>query len=315
MAHFLSIVIPVFNRASLIKACLDSVLAQSIGQFELIVVDDASNDQTVAVVRSFLDPRIRLFVNDKNRGVSYCRNKAIALAQGDIVVFIDSDCVAQPNWLSELIKPFELREDIVIVGGRIIDPPAVTYWEKVNGGMNYICSQSGYVTKVISCNMAARKSFLAGNPFDEDFSSGEDCELCCRALQRSFKIFYSDPAQVMHYHRSSLKSTLRQHFDYGCNNARLNSKHRRFPLLNYGSWLLLAIGGASILETHDRIFLILKIVFCSLYAILIGYWNTRGWTRPFKEWVISFPGYVLVYSTFCLGNLCFPFIVCTGLFF
>jgi glycosyltransferase involved in cell wall biosynthesis len=89
MRPFFSVVIPAYNRARDISACLDSVLAQRWQDFEIIVVDDGSRDATVQVVKSY-GPRIRLIQQD-NRGPGAARNTGIRAANGNYVAFLDSD--------------------------------------------------------------------------------------------------------------------------------------------------------------------------------------------------------------------------------
>lgn len=95
-----SIVIPAYNRASLLCRAIGSVLAQSFTDFELIVVDDASTDNTEEVVRGFGDPRIRYLRHEENRGGSAARNTGIKAAQGRYIAFQDSD----DEWLIEKLE-------------------------------------------------------------------------------------------------------------------------------------------------------------------------------------------------------------------
>lgn len=99
-----SIVIPTYNRAELLKRCLDSVEAQTYKNWEAIVVDNYSEDNTEEVVKSFNDPRI-IFVKNHNYGViAVSRNKALDMAKGDWVAFLDSDDCWYPNKLETIVK-------------------------------------------------------------------------------------------------------------------------------------------------------------------------------------------------------------------
>lgn len=88
---FFSIIIPVYNRAPLVGRTLRSCLSQSFTDFEIVVVDDGSLDDSVDVVRSFGDPRIRLIVHERNLGRCPARNTAMGVARGQWFVFLDSD--------------------------------------------------------------------------------------------------------------------------------------------------------------------------------------------------------------------------------
>src|SRR3954469_12256948 len=90
-----SVVIPAYNAAQTVGAAVDSVLAQTFGDFELIVVDDGSRDDTAEVVRARKDPRVNC-VRTENGGVSAARNRGLDLAAGSLVAFLDADDAWQP---------------------------------------------------------------------------------------------------------------------------------------------------------------------------------------------------------------------------
>ena len=86
-----SIVCPTYNCERFVKKTISSVLNQKYENFELLIIDDCSSDKTVDIVKSIKDKRIKLFVNNKNSGAAYSRNKALALAKGDYIAFLDGD--------------------------------------------------------------------------------------------------------------------------------------------------------------------------------------------------------------------------------
>src|SRR3954447_4877118 len=91
MAPFLSIITTVFNRECFVARCIESVLRQDWGDYELIVVDDCSSDRSVEIVRGFDDVRIRVFQHDQNQGFGPTMNTGLAKAQGEWVLRLDSD--------------------------------------------------------------------------------------------------------------------------------------------------------------------------------------------------------------------------------
>lgn len=94
----ITVVIPTYNRAQLVTRAINSVLAQSMPDFELIVVDDGSTDETADVLAALKDPRLRV-IHQENRGVSAARNVGIDAAVGEMIVWLDSDDEAEPGWL------------------------------------------------------------------------------------------------------------------------------------------------------------------------------------------------------------------------
>ena len=106
-----SIVLPVWNRRSLVGAAIDSVLSQTYGHWELLVVDDGSTDGSRDVVSEWLlDPRVRLLTRE-HAGVSRARNRALREARGEIIAYLDSDNQWFPGYLAEIVKTFAANPD------------------------------------------------------------------------------------------------------------------------------------------------------------------------------------------------------------
>ena len=102
-----SVIIPTYNRAHLITRAIRSVLDQTYGDFELIVVDDGSTDNTEGIVNGFNDPRIRYIRHDKNRGVAAARNTGIKAARGSYIAFQDSDDEWLPAKMEKQLQAFK----------------------------------------------------------------------------------------------------------------------------------------------------------------------------------------------------------------
>lgn len=109
-----SIILPTFNRADWIKKAINSIILQSHNNWELIVWDDGSTDQTEIVVKSFHDKRI-FYYYEENHGVAYARNQAIKRSSGDYVAFIDSDDEWVPDKLTIQLRIFDLNPNINFV--------------------------------------------------------------------------------------------------------------------------------------------------------------------------------------------------------
>lgn len=105
MNEMISVVIPAFNRENVIKNCIDSVLAQTYSNIEIIVVDDHSTDQTADVVDSYKDPRVKKCIRlSQNRGACYARNKGADSAKGEYIAFQDSDDIWLPEKLEKQLQ-------------------------------------------------------------------------------------------------------------------------------------------------------------------------------------------------------------------
>ena len=102
-----SVIIPVYNSSKYLKECIDSVLNQTYKNLEIIIIDDNSTDDSVEIINSYKDRRIKLIKLKKNSGVSICRNKGIELAKGDYITFIDSDDYWNLNKIKKQVKFIE----------------------------------------------------------------------------------------------------------------------------------------------------------------------------------------------------------------
>lgn len=121
MSVSVSVIIPVYNTASYLPACLDSVLAQTFADYELLVVDDGSTDTSPAICDDYArrDPRIKVF-HQTNAGVSAARNLALSHAGGKWVCFVDSDDTVLPDYLEDMVRATD--GDDCLVMGNISDP-------------------------------------------------------------------------------------------------------------------------------------------------------------------------------------------------
>lgn len=98
-----SVVIPLYNKEPHIKRAIDSILAQKIQDFEIIVIDDGSTDKSADIVKSFTDPRIRL-IQQENAGVSAARNRGVQEAKTDMIAFLDADDEWKPEFLETILR-------------------------------------------------------------------------------------------------------------------------------------------------------------------------------------------------------------------
>ncbi len=124
----ISIIVPFYNAENTLERLLDSILKQSFSDFELIVVDDASTDSSLRIAQSYPCKTIHL---DRNHGPAYCRNIGAKHAKGDILVFIDSDCQAHPDWLKH-INDYSYDNRIVALMGRLILMPSTYIGESIS---------------------------------------------------------------------------------------------------------------------------------------------------------------------------------------
>lgn len=114
-----SVLIPSYNNAHFLSELIDSILSQSFQDFEIIICDDCSTDDSVKVVRKYTDPRIRFFRNRKNLGIVANMNRCISLAMGQYIYLIGSDDVMYPTNLEKKVKFLNTHSDVGLVCSNI----------------------------------------------------------------------------------------------------------------------------------------------------------------------------------------------------
>ena len=117
MSIKISVILTVYNTGSYLAECMDSILQQSMQDFELICIDDGSKDYSLEILHTYKqqDERVTVYAMPENKGVSYCRNYGLTLAKGKYVILLDSDDIFQPTMLQELYEMAEQdNSDIVI---------------------------------------------------------------------------------------------------------------------------------------------------------------------------------------------------------
>jgi len=132
-----TIILPTYNRADLVARCIESVLSQSYTNWELIIADDASTDNTSAIVETYTgDPRIRYHRNKTNQGLPRNRNITIALSRGDLIFFIEDDLTMEPDCLEILVDTYNELKKEKKVGG--IAPRLIGEYRGIAGPLNSV---------------------------------------------------------------------------------------------------------------------------------------------------------------------------------
>ena len=229
----ISVIIPVHNGESTIEKCLDSIIDQSISEFEVVVVDNASNDATrdLIGVYSIKDPRIK-YVFEGRKGRGHARARGIECSNGSIMAWTDSDCVVPHNWLEQLTGPILRGEEMVVQGNE--DSIGSGYWSTQTqlAGQRYMddqVKQPPYIDHVDTKNLAIRRDLLLEiGGFDSRLKSSEDFELKIRLKKAGKRIFYMRDLYVKHHHRERFRELFRRRFEQGYWVAVIFYMHRDF---------------------------------------------------------------------------------------
>ncbi|MGC8660279.1 MAG: mycofactocin biosynthesis glycosyltransferase MftF [Desulfomonilaceae bacterium] len=282
---FVSVIVPVYNRAKDIRSCLESLSKVDYPRnaLEIIVVDDNSSDETVETVKNY---PVKLIVQRQNLGQSAARNAGVMAAKGEILAFIDSDCIAQPNWLRELLPHFDDPRN-VLVGGYVdsyYKATALDRYEEANSALNMGAKSAVGFGKesdfyVPTCNMLVRReAYLKVGGLDDRMRVGEDVDLCWRLKAHGYRLVYVPTGRIAHKHRNRFFETFKRRYEYGVSEPVLYMKHqhiiKRFPVQPPGLAVLLAI----ILGSIERSFWSLPL------AISVVLWDSlTNWRRYQKQ--------------------------------
>ncbi|KAF0144497.1 MAG: hypothetical protein FD156_1801 [Nitrospirae bacterium] len=213
-----SVVIPAYNAEKTIAACLTSLMKQDYpGDYEVIVVDDGSSDSTPNIVSGY--ERVRL-IKQENAGPAAARNKGAAAAKGEIILFTDSDCVPEGNWIKEMVNPFKDNRDVVGVKGRYKTKQKETTARFVQFEYEdkYRYMQKDKYIDFIDTYSAGfkREIFLEMRGYDTEFpvACAEDVELSFRLSKKGYKMIFNPNAVVYHIHPAGLKDYLRKKYKF-----------------------------------------------------------------------------------------------------
>jgi len=232
--NFLSVAIPTYNRAQRLRETLAGIARQdySVGCWEVLVIDNNSTDETASVVAEFAgqipSPR---YLKESQQGLDFARNRAVAEAKGDIIVFADDDILVEPTWLSEINQIFAADDAhaIAAVGGEVIPifpdglPPWVAEWHSPLA----FRSDAGPLPpqhSPMGANLAIRRSVFAAigqfhTALDRaagNYFSGGDAEMIRRIRAAGLAVWFAPAAAVRHQmpaSRTTFRYAARHAFD------------------------------------------------------------------------------------------------------
>ncbi len=234
-----SVVVASYNGGRTLKACLDSLARLNYPDYEIILVDDGSTDDTPAIAQVYQNVR---YLRQANLGLSSARNTGLAAATGAIVAFTDSDCRADEDWLFYLVGDL-LHSEFTGIGGHNFLPPEDSLVAAAvlvsPGGPAHVMLTDREAEHIPGCNMAFYKWALEEvGGFDPVFrKAGDDVDLCWRLQERGYKVGFSPAGFVWHYRRSTIHAYLKQQGGYGEAEALLARKHPEyFNTFGGGLW-------------------------------------------------------------------------------
>ena len=182
--------LPFFDEAQYLGEAIRSVLAQSITDFELILVDDGSRDDSLAIARSFADPRIRVLGDGERRHLPARLNEIVREARAPFVARMDADDVMHPTRLARQLAAIEAEPKCDAVGSwaALVDREGHPFGVVENGRIPP-SRKSVLVHGVVPhATLFARRAWFVDNPYNASLTRAEDRDLWCRTLGSQFAV-------------------------------------------------------------------------------------------------------------------------------
>jgi glycosyltransferase involved in cell wall biosynthesis len=214
-----TVTIPTYNRSDLLRRAIESVLAQTFTDFEVIVANNGSTDDTAAVIASIADPRVKHAPLDRNVGMLGNLNRCLGMGTAPYMVMLHDDDLMRPSHLSSAVAVLDEHPEVVFVHSAFsmidgddrvfverkcwgepidpLEPPAVfvrrTYW----------CGN-----RVVPSGIVVRRSAVAGLQFEEEDGAGNDMGLWLRVARQGVVAFLTDPTIGLRVHGGQVTSQL-----------------------------------------------------------------------------------------------------------
>lgn len=299
-----SVIIPTYNRKKDLEVCLDSLLHQdtSLSNFEVVVIDDGSNDNTEELfIPSDRWKALQIVYSKQERmGTPSAMNKGIRMARGKILAFIDSDCIAARDWIKNTIYYHEKFQDIMAIQGRILNThkrrfAAIVEQEIYEAYLNYLISENGeqkIITNLFTGNCSIKMEAFKemGCSFSEEmfFGYGCDIDIAMQILNKGKKNIYIDDVVVEHKNRPDIFSYMRRCFIIGRFEYLLKAKwkiNRRdyetkeFKQLDFTKALFLNF----LSKYKGRVIILFNICILRKVARILGYFYEKNIKRHYEN--------------------------------
>lgn len=214
----ISVLVPCYNQAKHIRHTVKAILEQTIPPDEVIVVDDASEDEIVALLQDF---PVTLIRHHQNQGPAAARNTALYAAKGDIVVYIDADAYADLHLIETLLRAYAEFPDPTLggIGGRGVESNVQTIydrWRAIHARQDFGSSRCQVPFLFGLCASYKREVLLQIGGFDTFFriNAGEDVDLGYRLRKAGYKLYYVPEAIVYHQHSDTKDSLLKVQYNW-----------------------------------------------------------------------------------------------------
>lgn len=226
----ISVLIPCYNQAAYIEQVVNAILTQTTLPDEIIVVDDASLDNSVSILKGL---PVKIIRHTTNQGLSQARNSAINASTGDILIFIDGDAIASPGLIEVLLSGYQNSKDPNIggVGGRGVETQLNSVydrWRAYHASQDFGPIALDDVPFLYGLCMSYTRNVIDEvGGFDPFFSQtcGEDVDIGIRIHKAGYRLRYLPEAVVYHQHTDDEKRLKRTHSNWAYWNYVIKKRH------------------------------------------------------------------------------------------
>jgi len=221
-----SIIVVTKNHSAYLTKCLNSILNQSYKNFEVIIIDHNSSDNTAEIIKKFKSDKIKYFLNTESKGIASVRNYGIKKSNGNYIFFTDSDCMPAKNWVEEGMQIL-LNNDVAGVEGKTIA-------ENQNFGVSQHFVENYEGGQYQTCNIAyKRENLIECGMFNEKYRIAyEDLDIAIRIKKKSSIYFNSDMLVFHQLVQWSVKGLMLNAFR-AKDKVMLVKEHNYKEILNY----------------------------------------------------------------------------------
>lgn len=233
----LSVIVCTRGRSSeYVSSCLSQIKQHMNYANDEIVLVDNNDDPRFEMLAQQLDVR---YVHHGVKGIGQARNAGTLASKGDLVAFVDDDCIIDPHWAEKMIERFLEAPELAVVGGSDLTRSNPSFFEKVTGLLSDARgptkSRLGTAARLDSCNICYRKSALLDcGGFDVELDRSVEVELSFRMYERGYEMLFDPTIVVYHHRRESPREYLRQFFGWGYSNFRVARKYPKLFVRTVG---------------------------------------------------------------------------------
>lgn len=253
MSPKVSVLIPVYNASSFLRETINSVLSQTFSDFELILLNDCSQDNSEQIISEFDDDRIRYYKNERNLGIAPTRNKLIDFSNGEYLAVLDNDDIMKSDRLEKQVRYLDEHQEVSVVGSyfELFDSKQKNFFRRFALLFGLVWCHPKFPTLedalkgmvlTLSTSMMRKKDLIENRiRYNGDYSPAEDYDLLKQALFKGLKLA-NMPEVLTFYNLHGDNCSIKQKDQMAASTNKIQqeiSVFLRKPFKKYPRWKLI----------------------------------------------------------------------------